>query len=420
MIWLSLGLQLWGGGPVLAQDVNLRNANFFYVQEDIRVQKPGIALELTRTYNSRSNHHGFFGYGWSSNLDIVCQEGPDGSILITDSDGFVLRYTLEGEPKSRIQERYMDRLAQVRREQDANSGGERNDAYYTDFRARLGSDPDFRQSVSETLADAWSDAVPGTYISFDRGTERLTKRQDNTYVRTRSDGARFRFNRLGQLITFVDPGGRGMRLDYDREGHLVKVAHTEGGSVTLSWDSEDRIAEILDTESRRIQYTYGSRGTLDRVQGPGERQQAYTYDEEFNLNAAREADGQGFQVNYDLERDWVLAFKRGEEVWQYHWQMLDTGHSVRITDPDLRTTDHIFDDSAHRHVEINQAGEQTETLLSECCDKPLEVRHPGGQITRYDYDRQARLVGVEHPDGRRVRFAYHPQWSHIFKSRFKD
>jgi hypothetical protein len=81
----------------MAQEVNLRNANFYYQTSDLRIQKPGEALDISRSYNSRSNTVGSFGYGWSTGLDIVAQDGPDGSILVTDSDGYILRYTLEGD-----------------------------------------------------------------------------------------------------------------------------------------------------------------------------------------------------------------------------------------------------------------------------------------------------------------------------------
>ena len=78
-----------GASTASAQEVNLRNANVFYTIPEVRVQKPGVALEILRSYNSRSNIQGVFGYGWVTNLDIVCQEGPDGSILVTDSDGII-------------------------------------------------------------------------------------------------------------------------------------------------------------------------------------------------------------------------------------------------------------------------------------------------------------------------------------------
>ncbi|MEE2752301.1 MAG: DUF6531 domain-containing protein [Myxococcota bacterium] len=406
-------------GPVSAQEVNLRNANLFYAQEDLRVQRPGVTLEIVRTYNSRSNAQGSFGHGWSTNLDIICQEGPDGSILVTDADGFMLRYTLEGEPKERLVERYVDRIVEVKQAQDQNAGSRRQASYYNDMRVNLLENPELRANTGLLLPDAWTDAQPGSYLSFDRGTERMTKKPDGTYVRVRSDGVRYMFDRDGMLRNLVDAGGRGIRLDYDKAGRLSKVSHSQGGTITLKWNSAGLISGLLDTDGREVTYKYNQPGDLVGVVGPGSRQFAYVYDDQHNLTASRVADGSGFQVNYDPQNDWVVAIKQGEEISSYVWNLYSDGHQVEITSKNGETRSHRYFDAEHRHVETLPNGEEVATLLSECCDKPLEVRNDSG-VTRYEYDRNARLLGVEHPDGNKVRYAYHPKWSKIIQAMYSD
>ena len=409
-----------GASPASGQEVNLRNANVYYSTPEVRVQKPGVPLEILRNYNSRSNIQGVFGYGWVTNLDIVCQEGPDGSILITDSDGFVMRYTKDGESKENLKKAYIKRLVDARRAEDRKSGSERKDNWYTQFAVELTEKPQLRVQVGETLPKAWKDAEVGQYISYDRGSERLTKRQDGSYLRVRSDGVRYGFDRQGKLRTYTDAGKRGMRLDYDRDGRLIKVSHTEGGTISLKWTADNRIAEILDTASRRIRYQYDKAGNLTQVSGPDKRQLAYSYDEEHNLVAGREADGKSFQVNYDVEKDWVSAVKIGEAVSRYSWQINDDyRYSARVVHPDNTATVHHFDEKAHTHITENASG-RTQTLLSACCDKPLEVRDPTGRVTRYDYDKMTRLVSVTYPDGSKVRWAYHPKWSKIMQAMYSD
>ena len=412
---LSLGLS-----SAEAQEVNLRNANLYYSIPEVKVQKPGIPLEISRNYNSRSNAQGVFGYGWVTNLDIVCQEGPDGSILVTDSDGFVMRFTKDGASKEALREAYIDRLVRVRREDDQSNGTLRQDRWYTNFKRDLMEQPDLRVKVGMSLPRAWLDAQPGAYISHDRGTERLTKRQDGTYLRVRADGTRYGFDRTGKLRTLTDAGRRGMRLDYDRDGRLIKVSHTEGGTFSLRWNANNRISEILDTTNRRIRYSYDDQGNLLQVNGPDQRQIAYRYDHEHNLTAAREPDGSSFQVNYDLERDWVTGLKIGESVTSYSWQVEDVHrYSVRVDFPNGSSETHRFDEQAHTHI-IDGQGGRTHQLLSECCAKPLEVRDPQGRVTRYDYDQQTRLVSVTYPDGSKVRWAYHPTFSKIMQAMYSD
>jgi YD repeat-containing protein len=414
---LSLGFSIPSAS---AQDVNLRNANLFYTVPEVRVQKPGVALEILRSYNSRSNIQGVFGYGWVTNLDIVCQEGPDGSILVTDSDGYVMRFTKDGEPKEALRQAYVKRIVKVHREEDRNNGTERQDTWYQKLERDLNEQPELRVKIGQNYPRAWSDAKPGSYISYDRGSERLNKRQDGSYLRVRSDGIRYGFDRLGKLRSFTDAGKRGMRLDYDRDGRLVKVSHTEGGTISLKWNKNNRIVEILDTANRKIQYRYDDSGNLSHVKGPDERKFTYTYDTEHNLIAGREANGDVFQINYDTEKDWVSAVKLGETVTQYSWQIRDPDNfSVHLENPDGTATKHHFDEQAHTHI-IEDAAGRTETLLSACCNKPLEVREPNGRTTRYDYDTQTRLVSVTYPDNSKVRWAYHPKWSKIMQAMYSD
>lgn len=413
---IALLLLAW---PAAAQEVNLRNANLYHEAHDVRVQKPGVALELKRVYNSRSNLKGYFGYGWSTNLDILCQEGPDGSVLVTDADGFIMRYTPNGEPRERLMERYVDRLVDARRDQDTRAGSARTDTFYDDLRQQLIDTPELRREMGTVLASAWLDAAPGDYISYDRGTERLTKNRDGTYVRYRADGSQYHFESTGLLSKILDAGGRGIRLDYDRDGRLIKVTHTEGGSVTVSY-SNNFVSSILDTEGRRISFGYSAAGDLVQVEGPGTRKLAYSYDDEHNLVAARLADGTGFQVSYDVERDWVRAVKEDDAVTQYNWVVSDYQHyTCEVTDPGGGVTRHMFDDEENRQIVERPDGSREETLLSACCAKPLEVRDQDG-VTRYDYDQQARLVGIVYPDGREVRYAFHPTWSRVVQAMHSD
>jgi YD repeat-containing protein len=416
MIWLWL---LFVG--VQAQEVNLRNANLYVAHADVRVQRMGVPLEIVRVYNSRSNVNGRFGYGWTTNLDIVAFPAPDGSILVSDSDGFILRYTFGGAPRERVMFAYVDALVDARRDQDRRAGSLRSSSYYEGLRQELRTDPGRREAMGQVLQTTRIKPQTGEYISFDRGTEKLQLKADGSMVRRRPDGTRYEFDKDGKLILYSDNDRRGMRLEYDREDRLVRVTHTEGGSASLKWGPGNLVTELLDNEGRRVRYRYDEDRNLVQVLGPDNRKLAYRYDDEHNLTASRLADGDGFQVQYDKSRDWVVALKTGDDVIRYNWVLQDYDrYSVTVTGIDGQRTRHEYDDRAHKSVVVAPDGTRTETLLSPCCSKPLEVRHADGGVTRYDYDRNARLVGIEHPDGRKVRFAYHPEWSKIIQALYSD
>jgi|GEM_PF-1516215 len=417
-ILLSLSLAI--SGEAGAQEVNLRNANFYYQTSDLRIQKPGEPLDISRSYNSRSNTVGAFGYGWSTGLDVLAQDGPDGSILVTDSDGYILRYTLEGAPREEVMSAYVDRLIEARRTEDRGAGSNRAESYYADLREQLLSGPGMREQMGRALPLAWADVIPGSYMTYDRGTERMTRREDGSMLRIRSDGSRQGFNIRGQLVQVIDVGGRGITLDYDRENRLSRVNHTNGGSIVLSWDSNSGLVSGMeDTSGRRISFSYDGNENLVSVAGPGDREERYIYDEEHNVTAILETGGRQVQVAYDLDRDWATGLMLGEDLTNYSWSVLGPGRIMATVDSGGEITTHTFDDTARRHL-IEWSGGQEETLLSSCCNKPLQVTGSDGSVTTYEYDRQARLVSVTHPDGTRVRWAYHPTFSRILQAAYSD
>jgi hypothetical protein len=51
-------------------NVNTYNGNFYTQDTDFTIDGRGLPITVNRTYNSRSNESGIFGFGWSSNFDI--------------------------------------------------------------------------------------------------------------------------------------------------------------------------------------------------------------------------------------------------------------------------------------------------------------------------------------------------------------
>jgi len=405
-----------------AQEINLRNANFHIAHADLKVQKPGAALELERNYSSRSNEQGLFGYGWSTPYDVAVSTHADGSLLVVDDDGFVLRYTPDGRPWAEIREDFVGRLVLARRTDDTAHGGERQESFYQGLHELLMENAQEREAATWAYPSVWVEPSDGKYISFDRGTEVLV-REDGQYRRQESSGMLESFDTKGRLTSRTDTAGRGLRLDYDRDGRLAKVAHTDGAGFTLYYGHAGRVSELRDTEGRAVSYAYDKEANLVQVRGPGKRVIAYAYDEEHNLVAVRQPDGTGLQVKYNMEADWAVALKSGDDVTRYSWELLDdTGahFACVVAHPDGKASRHEFNDLDHVEIVTDKDGGVTRTVYSACCAKPLEVTHPDGSVTRYEYDAQARLTGVTSPDGVRARHTYHPTMNRIVQASFSD
>ena len=200
-----------------AQEINLRNANFHVEHADVRVQKPGAALELVRHYNSRSTEDGLFGFGWSNPYDVMVSTHADGTLLVVDSDGFVLRYTPDGRPWAEIREEFVSRLVLARRTDDKVHGGEREEQFYADLQQLWLDKPEEREQATWAYPGAWREPVDGKYVSYDRGTEVIV-RQGGTYKRQVADGLVESFDDKGRLVGRTDTADRAQVIRLDPAG----------------------------------------------------------------------------------------------------------------------------------------------------------------------------------------------------------
>jgi YD repeat-containing protein len=174
-----------------------------------------------------------------------------------------------------------------------------------------------------------------------------------------------------------------------------------------------------DTTGRNISFLYDEALNLVAVAGPESREERYIYDDEHNVTAILETGGRQVQIAYDVERDWATGLMLGEDLSNYSWSVPESGLITATVENGGVSTVHTFDDNEHRHI-VEGPGGREETLLSSCCNKPLQVTADDGSVTSYEYDRQARLVSVTHPDGTRVRWAYHPTFSRILQAAYSD
>jgi RHS repeat-associated protein len=194
------------GRPVTAvgKPVNVTNGNMYLQQTDYRLPGFGGGLELTRTYNSKMQSAGLFGYGWSSFLDE--------SIKI----------------------------------------------YNTKF-LRLNL-PDGRAVY---LARA-STATP--YLPVQPGAFRgqLVKNVDNSYTLTFHDGQVHQFNPAGKLVSLTDPNNNTITLSYTN-GVPTTITDPGGRTVTIAYDGSGSIQSLCDSTGTIATYTHWFWGILSGV-----------------------------------------------------------------------------------------------------------------------------------------------------------
>lgn len=195
------------GKPVIdpGRPVNVTNGNMYIEQTDYRLPGIGDGLEITRTYNSRNQTGGLFGYGWSSMLDE--------SLIIYGAN--LVRLNL---PDGRAV--YLGRP----------SGG----SVYT----------------------------PKQPLNF---YGQIVKNVDNTYTLTFKDGRIHQFNANGRLVSFADRNGNMITLTLNTSGNPTAISDASGRTITLTYDSYTKIATMSDSLGTIATYVHAFLGRLTSV-----------------------------------------------------------------------------------------------------------------------------------------------------------
>ncbi len=190
----------------VGKPVNVSNGNMYIEQTDYRLPGFGEGLEITRTYNSKKQSAGLFGYGWSSILDES----------ITTYGTTLLRLGLA----------------------DGSS------VYFT------------RPSGSSTI---YTPRHPANFYG------QVVKNVDNTYTLTFKDGRVHQFNTSGKLVSFADPNGNTVSLTYNGSGNPVTITDASGRTITLTYDGYTKIATMSDSLGTIATYTHAYLGRLTSV-----------------------------------------------------------------------------------------------------------------------------------------------------------
>jgi RHS repeat-associated protein len=194
-----------GQTPHPGEPVNVTNGNMYLQQTDYRLPGIGDGLEITRTYNSKNQTAGLFGYGWSSILDE--------SVVAYGTN--LLRLNL---PDGRA-------------------------VYLT------------RSSPSAPY-----DAV-GAFNFYGQ----VVKNGDNTYTLTFKDGRVHQFNSNGRLMSFADRNGNTTTLTLNGSGNPITITDPSGRTITLTYDSYTKIATISDSMGTIATYAHAFWNRLTSV-----------------------------------------------------------------------------------------------------------------------------------------------------------
>lgn len=241
----------------------------------------------------------------------------------------------------------------VQRSSDARFGTLAPIDSYVALRTPGGLARSTRRQHSVTLAD------PSNPLSVTTVTESL-----------RINGEEFRrsFDAATQSFTTLTPESRQIIEHVDTQGRVVQSLSGNLEPVNYVYDTRGRLTAIRQgsgTEERRTQFSYGADGYLASITDPLNRVLGFRYDAAGRVTAQVLPDGRELAFDYDAN-----------------------GNLVSLTPPARPA--HVF---SHTPIDL----EQNYTA-------PAVAGSSG--LTRYAYNADKQLTGIERPDGQRVSFNY--------------
>lgn len=290
--------------------MDVENAAYINSWTDIEVSNNGFPLKMARTYRSRSNYNGIFGYGWCSEYESKLSVTPEGGVLINQC-GENETYFFEKEiGPQQIEQTVQKILEKVKA--SAPNKIPYSDSYVNELADRLRKEPALREKYVTEKNLTKGSVAPNTKLKANgRNFEHIVFSKKH-YTRYLSDGSLQR---------------------YDIDGKLTHIYSKTGSFLKFTY-SDNRISDIEDSESHRLSFKYDNLGKVKKISGPNGLTVEYSYqpitidlsevkitnykkettiykydyNEQHNLIKAVWPDKTFISIKYDIQKDWVTQF----------------------------------------------------------------------------------------------------------------
>jgi RHS repeat-associated protein len=345
--------------------VSTATGEWWETSEDLAMGGVGPGLAWTRSFSTFDRDYaGPLGKGWRSNLDMRLQIGP--ATAASSST------TLQTASKVRVVQ-------------------------------ENGSVADFTRGSDGRLASL--------------ARVRADLEQTPTgFVFTRRDNQRFLFDTNGRLTALEDLNGNRVEVKYDSSGRLTGVADTEGRFISLTYSS-GRVSQAKDQAGRTVVYTYDSAGRMTKATGWDGTITSYAYDSEGRVAKITQPTGGTYSNTYDALDRVVSQSDPAGGVTRFAYD--DIRDATTTTHPDGSKTLEEF--SNFRLVRVTEGyGTDLARSISYgyqdfAASRISSETDSAGNITRYTYDQEGRVLTVTDPTGALTQ-AFYDQAGHLTKT----
>lgn len=439
------------------------NGNFFvgFIDLEHEASPNSFQIKVQRTYNSRSQFDGLFGYGWGSDYEAYLLPSADGSVVVQESGGGdKTRFSGAEFSKAELTQQ-VDRLLEAYGKKEKGSG-----VRLSELREKLLNNANERDEMSRTLG-IFPSLPEGTKLySTQRGDKQTLTVLKSGYLREFASGKRELFNVKADVADQgVDPAKRRVLkgvfkvsrasdpvqakseifFEYDPKGRLTSVTDKKSQVIRIRYNGNGKVSEVVDKDGRKATYDYCESTSYNAAKkcGPGDLVRSkdaaggvysFQYDQIHNLVRIGNPKGGKPDQLFEEIGYWPVAGEgqggvksvkqtNGTFVEYKYWHdpKDKDGHyktEIKTTFASGKTNDTSYewfekrraDGSRYRYKLISNAdNEKTETIYNECCGQPLQVTAPSG-TTKYEYYAGTGLTKEKDSPSENVQWTYHPKF----------
>ncbi|VVP67813.1 hypothetical protein PS918_00634 [Pseudomonas fluorescens] len=323
--------------------VDPKNGNLSVLVVDTTWPGSGWDIRVMRTYNSLSDHVGYFGKGWCSNLETQLFVLPEGNALVVECGaGQAVLYGTLGEADDRIVKAVNAWSSDVLGEAGADDN----------LRSRLMYDHLLRWKWAKEKNVQFLPEPEGRLYEYGRGLNYLIKTP--TGHELYESGQVTSFDSEGHLTKIRDNQGNVLLFNYSG-GKLVLIEAENGLSAAVE-RGENGLVSSVKSGAKSVRYTYRN-NKLILVSAP-DKTIKYEYTPAGKLSSYSKAKGElvKFKINGDTSRIDELAAAGCLQKLAYP-DKIDPDGSYRVKRNSLCKGKNEADETVYEYrVKINTLG----------------------------------------------------------------
>jgi len=361
---------------VKGDPVYLFDGSFFYRHNDLVISGK-IPIVINRTYDTRIEFKGLFGYGWSMGYHVRLFTLSNGNILLKNGDNTKTEYITAG--------------SEIYTEKDG-----------------------YKKVTSNDNGSFTLDWLNGYYYEFDINgcLEKIREKNGNqllfTYLESDGNKVLVPFSGVSEYALVDTP----ITLGYDYQLLRIDAAHNDvptGRYVEFTYNSNGRIEKIEDFEHRQVLYTYSSdqRGDLIQMVDPEGNAYDYEYDENHWMTSfvGLGCNDCTLHTNIYNENGQVIRQEHGNEIIEFEY----------LPDYNTKLTTYIYNDQTlellntrYEYYDFDADGyttKRTRQVGAELDEDPGSTED-NDVVFEYTYDTNKKLIQKINPNGVQTDYTY--------------